>query len=108
MSNQDQQPAPQGGLGGLLSFVLSIVQAVTGLVPRWLVVAAGVVFLAWVGLDIYLNARERLARTETIELDNAAKHVSLPSMNSATPWVAKPREAPSAEDQAEIARIKKS
>jgi hypothetical protein len=62
MSNQEQRPAPSG-----LGAVVSIVQAVVALVPRWLVVAAGVIFLTWLGFDMYLNARQKLAETRRIE-----------------------------------------
>jgi hypothetical protein len=68
MTNQEQQPAPSG-----LGAVLSIVQAVVALVPRWLIVACGAVFLAWLGFDLYLNARQKIAKTEEIEAVSRAK-----------------------------------
>jgi hypothetical protein len=61
MSNQDQQPpVPVSGLAA----VLAIVQAVVAVVPRWLVVAAGVVFVSWLGFDLYLNAQMKLTELE--------------------------------------------
>ena len=64
MTNQDQQPpATASGLGQ----VLAIVQAVTSLVPRWLVVAAGVILLTWLGLDLYLNLRIKMAEVTEVE-----------------------------------------
>lgn len=45
-------PAPAPGLGGF-----SGVAALAGLVPRWLVIAGGAVFLAWAGFEIYINAQ---------------------------------------------------
>jgi hypothetical protein len=47
----EASPVPVSGWGGLFSLVGSVV----GLVPRWLVVAAGVVFVAWLGLDLYMK-----------------------------------------------------
>ena len=50
-------PSPSAGWSGLFSLVGSVV----AIVPRWLVVAAGVVFVAWLGLEIYINAQSLLA-----------------------------------------------
>jgi hypothetical protein len=46
------QTAPAGGFMGALSLVGSVV----GLVPRPLLVAAGIVVVAWAGLEMYQNA----------------------------------------------------
>jgi hypothetical protein len=69
MTNQNQPPVPVSGLAA----VLAIVQAVVAVVPRWLVVAAGVVFVAWLGFDLYLNARQKLAQTEAVEVETQVK-----------------------------------
>jgi hypothetical protein len=67
MTNQNQPPVPVSGLAA----VLAIVQAVVAVVPRWLVIAAGVVCLSWLGFELYLNARVKLAEVEKIEIDSA-------------------------------------
>ena len=51
---------PAAGFMGALSPVLSV----ASLVPRWLVVAAGVVVVAWAGFEIYINAQ-----TKVLQLD---------------------------------------
>ena len=56
-----QPAAPTSGLGQ----VFGIVQAVASIVPRWLLVAAGVIFLAWLGFDLYTNVILRMADVET-------------------------------------------
>ena len=60
-------PAPGAGFGGV-----SGVAALASLVPRWLVVAGGVVFLAWAGLEIYINAQMQLLLLEKQRVDTAA------------------------------------
>ncbi len=57
------QAAPAGGFMGAVSLIGHVVS----LVPRWLLVAAGVVFVAWLGLDLYLNARVKMAQTRAVE-----------------------------------------
>jgi hypothetical protein len=79
MSNQEQQPAPSG-----LGQVLPIVQAVIAIVPRWLVAAAGVIFLTWLGFDLYNNAQQTAART-IIENQNAQVARELMNVKKADP-----------------------
>jgi hypothetical protein len=64
----NQPPVPVSGLAA----VLAIVQAVVAVVPRWLVVAAGVVFVAWLGFDLYLNAQMKLLDLEAKRGETAA------------------------------------
>lgn len=58
-------PGPGAGWGGLISLIGSVV----AIVPRWLVVAAGVVFVAWLGFELYLNAWQKLAQTEQVDAE---------------------------------------
>jgi hypothetical protein len=51
------------GWAGLFSLIGSVVN----LVPKWLIPAAGLVFVAWLGFDLYINAQMKL-----IEKDRAA------------------------------------
>jgi hypothetical protein len=75
MTNEGPQPAPSG-----LGAILSIVQAVVAIVPRWLVVAAGVIFLTWLAFDLYLNTRAKLAQTEQTEAASLRKKVEVQGM----------------------------
>jgi hypothetical protein len=63
-----QAPAPAAGWGGLFSLVGSVV----ALVPRWLVVAAGVVFVAWLGFDLYANVQMKMAEVERVQAESRA------------------------------------
>ena len=63
------QPAPAAGFMGALSLVGHVV----GLVPRPLLVAAGLVFVAWLGFEVYLNARKKMAETEGVETETLVK-----------------------------------
>jgi peroxiredoxin family protein len=66
MTTRDQLPAPSG-----LGAVLSIVQAVVALVPRWLVVATGVIFLTWLGLELFQKSQQVVLQTETMAAQKA-------------------------------------
>ena len=68
MTNQDQQPAPSS-LGALLS----LVQTVIAIVPRWLVVAAGVIFLTWLGYDLYISSQLKLFDLQAKQAETRAK-----------------------------------
>jgi hypothetical protein len=64
----NQNPVPVSGLAA----VLAIVQAVVAVVPRWLVVAAGLMALTDVGFNIYMNARAKVAEVRKIEIESEA------------------------------------
>jgi hypothetical protein len=79
VSNQERAPAPQAsGLGA----VLSIVQAVVALVPRWLVVGAGVIFLAWLGFDLYINTQLKLLDLQAKQAETRAKTITPKGMGA--------------------------
>jgi hypothetical protein len=54
------QAAPVKGSGSLLSLIGGVVS----IVPRRLFVAAGVLFVAWLSFNLYMNARQKIAQTE--------------------------------------------
>jgi hypothetical protein len=49
-------PPPLSGLAGILSIV-----------PRWLIIAASIVLLAWTSFEIYINARINIAQVRQVE-----------------------------------------
>lgn len=59
------QASSVGGRGGAFSFVGSVFK----IVPRWLVIAAALVFIAWVGADLYL----KIQQGQTLETLNGPK-----------------------------------
>ncbi len=98
------QAAPAAGWGGLFSLIGSVV----ALVPRWLVVAAGVVFVAWLGFDLYMNAQQKIAVTRKVVeesgLEAATAKASWGSLTSIVGHVltrqgAPPVQAPQAQPQ---------
>jgi len=81
---QGQASSPVTGWGGLFSLVGSVV----ALVPRWLVVAAGVIFIAWLGFDLYANVRVKMAEVERIEAQSRAAATTFKNPLLAAPPVA--------------------
>ncbi len=59
--------------------MFSLVGHVVGLVPRWLVVAAGVVAVAFIGAEAYLKIRAQWAETREIEEKSRGGTMRLPS-----------------------------
>jgi hypothetical protein len=57
--------AQTSGWAGLFSLVGSVIN----LVPRWLVVAAGIVFIGWLGTEVYFNAQILIANKNKATAD---------------------------------------
>ena len=96
-----QAPASIAGWGGLFSLVGSVV----ALVPRWLVVAAGVIFIGWLGFDLYVNVRVKMAEVERIEAESRAAATTFKNPLLAPSPASGGADTPA--EQAEIARLNK-
>jgi hypothetical protein len=78
MTNQNRPPVPVSGLAA----VLAIVQAVVAVVPRWLVVAAGVVFVSWLGFELSQKAQQATLQTETMRAQKVQEETKAHAMSS--------------------------